>query len=203
MSGIVIVLLIAVNLFISWLNAKTTGKMWLEAKAVGGFPRIMAWCGAIMSAIGFTYCYSIIISFALVSFNLIDVVVLQAVLSLSYLIIIVPCIGTGLIITMQSWIVAFRDRSLKNLGVAGWNTFATGYNIYNAVDGIPHSVSFLGDFFKDHDFDFDSDNKALWAIVIVAIAVLGGILTTRYIIEKNKGALGVSEEVRNAHAPIR
>ena len=82
-----------------------------------------------------------------------------------------------------------------------WNTFANAFNIYNAVDGVPQSVSLLGGLFDD--VDFDEDNLPFIVIGIVAFCFIGGILLTRYIIETNKGTLGVSQEVRDSHAPIR
>ena len=54
--------------------------------------------------------------------------IVSALMSLIYLFIIIPAIGSGIIITIQSWINFSRDKSLMNLGVAGWNTFARTYS---------------------------------------------------------------------------
>lgn len=199
MSTIAILLLVVLNFGISWWNAKVTGQIWLESKAIGGMSRVMAWVGAIMAAIGFTYSFAIIVSFGLMAFGY--GYIAQYVFALTYLLIIFPAIGTGIIVMIESWIRFFRERNLANLGVAGWNTFANAFNIYNAVDGIPQSVSILGGLFDD--VDLDEDNLPLIVIGIVAFCLIGGILLTRYIIETNKGTLGVSQEVRDSHAPIR
>ena len=58
---------------------------------------------------------------------------LGVMMNLIYIMIIVPLIGSGIFITIQSWIAFARDKSLSNLGVAGWNTFAQAYNTYNAI----------------------------------------------------------------------
>lgn len=54
MNGLLIAGLLALNFFISWFNCYSVGGMWAESKAVGGFARVLAWCGAIQSAIGFS-----------------------------------------------------------------------------------------------------------------------------------------------------
>ena len=69
MSTLTILLLVILNFGISWWNAKVTGQIWLESKAIGGISRVMAWVGAIMAAIGFTYSFAIIVSFGLMAFQ--------------------------------------------------------------------------------------------------------------------------------------
>ena len=51
------------NLVISFLNARNVGRIWAETKAVGGWIRLLAWCGAIQSAVGFTFVYAIVVSY--------------------------------------------------------------------------------------------------------------------------------------------
>ncbi len=46
MSTLTILLLVILNFGISWWNAKVTGQIWLESKAIGGISRVMAWVGA-------------------------------------------------------------------------------------------------------------------------------------------------------------
>lgn len=201
MSALGLIFIVVINLLISWFNAKSTGKIWLESKAVGGWVRLMAWCGAIISAVGFTYCYSIIITMGLLMTNTISEQIAQYVFNLTYLLVVVPIIGAGLIVTINSWIMFARERSLKNLGVASWNTFAQAFNMYNALDGVPSAFSSISDLF---DFDGDSDNaKSMIVIAIVLFAVVGGIATTMYIMQKEYGQLGVSQEIRDSHQPIR
>ncbi len=45
------------NFAISAWNAYAVGRAWVETKVAGGWPRFMAWMGAIMSASGFSWCY--------------------------------------------------------------------------------------------------------------------------------------------------
>jgi hypothetical protein len=53
-------LLLAVNLWISWHNAKVVGLDWIESKYMGGWVRFMCWMGWLQSALGFTWCYVLI-----------------------------------------------------------------------------------------------------------------------------------------------
>jgi hypothetical protein len=57
-----VVFLFILNFVISWFNAWSVGKCWLESKAAGGFTHFVTWCGAIMSASGFTWCYTILLA---------------------------------------------------------------------------------------------------------------------------------------------
>ncbi len=149
-----LILVLGLNLVISFLNARNVGRVWAETKAIGGWIRVVAWAGAIQSAIGFTYVYAFIVAYIAVS--------------------------TG-------------------LGVAGWNTFATAYNTYNAIQSFGPALDSvqqgLGGLFGG---DGDSDDSAARVILLAAIVLLAGVLTTNVIIRRYEASLPVSEEVRNS-----
>lgn len=191
------------NLVISFFNARSAGQVWAESKAVGGWIRLLVWCGAIQAAIGFTYVYAFVIGYIAVSFGYLPVQLLNVFASLMYLMIIVPVIGTGIIITIQSWISVARDRSLMNIGTAGWNTFATAYNTYNAIQSFGPALDTvangLGGLFGD---DGDSDDSAYRVILLAAIVLLAGVMTTVVIVRRYEASLPVSEEVRNANRDL-
>ena len=197
-----VALLVILNLFISFFNARSVGRVWVETKALGGAVRIVAWAGAIQSAVGFTYCYAIILGFLLTTFGILPVEVLNFMLSLVYLAIIIPLIGSGIIIMIESWIVAFRERSLVNCGIAVWNTFAQAYNTYSAIksfEAVWESVS--GGFGHIMDSDGDSDDAKFKLAIIVAIfALVGGILTTVLIVGKYSASLPVPEKAIARHS---
>ena len=54
-------LILLINLWISWHNARVTGLDWVESKHMGGWVRFMCWMGWLQSALGFTWCYVIIL----------------------------------------------------------------------------------------------------------------------------------------------
>ena len=192
-------ILCLVNLGISFWNARVTGQCWAESKAVGGWIRILVWCGAIQAAIGFSSVYIFLLSTVCVITGILLASTLSAVNALFYLLIIIPALGTGLIIMIQSWISLYRERSLANLGGAAWNTFAMAYNTYNAVTSIGQAVDIVSNQFggMHNDDDDDSDDRI---ILLVVFALLAGILTTYVIVRRYEASLPVSEEVREAQA---
>jgi hypothetical protein len=181
-----IILVWILNFAISWLNAWGCGKSWNETRAAGGGMHLLNWCGAIMSAAGFTWCY-LVIAGAVGSVwpveqddgtmaPLLSQTALQAFADLGYLIIIGPILGTGIIIMLNSWAEFWRRRTFGSGVVAGWNTFANVSNVYDAVQYVPKASKGVGSF-----FDSDSKDKGL-VLFLVLGAALGGILTTRAII---------------------
>ena len=191
------------NLVISFLNARNVGRIWAESKAVGGWIRLLAWCGAIQSAVGFTFVYAIVVSYIAVSTGYLPASMLGLLSSLIYLMIIVPAIGSGIIITIQSWINFAREKSLMNLGVAGWNTFAQAYNTYNAIQSFGPALDTvqegLGGLF---DGDDDSDNSTMRVLLLAAIILLAGVMTTTVIIRRYEASLPVSEAVRSGNRDL-
>lgn len=186
MSAIVFLLLIF-NFAVSWFNAWSVGRSWNETKAVGGLTRFMAWCGAVMSASGFTWCYLVILTLinsAMPHKWQLPQKYSDAVMALGYLVIILPVIGSGIAITVQSWAYFWRERSFKNGAVAGYNTFADIYNIYESVRAIPEALDIVGKAFGGSSDDDDEGGGRLVLIVIalVGLCLIGGILTTTGII---------------------
>lgn len=182
-----IVLLWLLNFVISFFNAWGCGKSWTETKHFGGISHFMNWMGATMSASGFTWCYTILA--CLLGGNITHTVDGRAVPYLSaaqiaavaqagYLLVIFPVIGSGIAITVHSWMAFKRRRTLANGALAGYNTFADVYNIYEASRAVPSATRGLGKFFGG-----DSDDKGkLLVLAIVVAAALAGVLTTYTII---------------------
>lgn len=197
MELLLIVGLLVLNAGISWWNAKVCGQAWAETKALGGFMRLVVWSGAIQSAIGFSMVYVFVIGGLGAWTGYIPAKAFVAMTQLWYIAVIVPALGTGIIITVHSWIVAYRERDLTSMGMAAWNTFSTGYNIYNASSGIGDAVSKLGDFFGSEE---DDALKRL-VIMVVVFALLAGVLTTATLIKKYEGTLPLPErEPEQAYA---
>jgi hypothetical protein len=169
------------NFAISWLNAWGCGKSWTETKRFGGMAHFMNWMGAIMSASGFTWCYTLLACFVGSQFtHTVDGKVVpyltqpqvMAVVQAGYLLVIFPIIGSGIAITIHSWVAFKRNKSFGNAALASYNTFADIYNIYEATRAVPEAAKGLGKF-----FDSDDAGKNLVILIVIA-ALLGGILTT-------------------------
>lgn len=177
-----ILLIFILNFIISGFNAWGCGRTWNETKYMGGFPHLMNWCAAIMACSGFTWCYLIIIGLIGSMYPTEDGVLLEqktleAFFNLGYLVIIAPVIGSGLFITIQSWVSLWRHRTFAHGAETAWNTFAEVYNISTAFRNIPDASGSVGDF-----FDSDSGKEGL-ILLLLLFAVCGGILTTVLIIK--------------------
>ncbi|TSC81745.1 MAG: hypothetical protein G01um101420_850 [Parcubacteria group bacterium Gr01-1014_20] len=173
-----IVLIMALNFAISWFNAWAVGKAWVETKAVGGWPRFMAWMGGIMSACGFTWVYLFILALLAQAFGRLGPEEINGMLSLGYLVIILPIIGSGLAITIDSWAHFWRRKSFGSGAVAGYNTFAQTYNTYQAIKTVPKAFEAVGGLFKGKGSRDGKGAAAVFILILVVLAICGGTLTT-------------------------
>jgi hypothetical protein len=160
--------LLILNFVISTWNAYVTGRIWGE---VTGWMKLIARCALIMSACGFIEVSAVVCGVAL-SGRWID----EWALSL----IIVPVIGTGLLITIYKWIGAYKRRNSGSGTVAGWNTFAQVNNTHGALDGGISSSAFSAwEFFKPSEYKnwkIALGKIALLLVLIVAMAPLTYII---------------------------
>ena len=184
---VLVVLLLIWNFGVSAWNAYAVGSNWARIEATGGlFGKIMLWCGWLMSAIGFTWCYLFLIGFIMHIVGWLDQEAVSAMFSLGYLIIIIPALGTGLIITIHSWMNAYKERSVGNFTIATYNTSAQFYNSYRALSAIPEALKNVIEFFAKSGGGSGGkrDGKgAAGILVIIAliIAIALGIFTTQFI----------------------
>ena len=147
----------------------------------------MNWMGAIMAACGFTWCILIPLTFGVKMMGYLTPEQALAVLELGYVIIIPAVIGTGLVITIDSWVQFYKRPGLINGGVAAYNTFAQIRNTMNAIEILPGAVGHLGkvlggDSKRGGSGDDGKGKAALLIVFLVAIALISGILLTRWII---------------------
>ena len=179
-------LYILFTLLISFFNAWSCGRGWTEAKLVGGIPRFMEWCGAIMAAIGFTWVYFIIIATVAGpdGFGTLSAERVQQLMSLGYLAVIVPVIGSGVAITVQSWAAFWQRRDFGNGAIAAWNTYAEIHNIVGAVQHVPSAWAAVADLFVSDD-DEDGAGTLVW--VLAALAIGAGVITTAIIVRTVAG----------------
>lgn len=179
------------NFAISWFNAWSCGRSWDGSKAAGGLAHLMTWCGAIMSASGFTWCYTLLLAYVgqIIPIDqddgtvaaLVSAEQAKLIAELGYLVIIGPIIGSGLVITVQSWMHFLKRKTIANGGITAWNTFAMGNNLYSAYQTVPGVWGSAKKLFSG-----DDDNKSTIVLLVVLLAVLGGVFTTRSIISSTR-----------------
>lgn len=186
-------IILALNFFISWANAWSSGRAWVEARALGGYIRVLVWCGAIQSAIGFSsvFLFPLIVAANALFPEYFTDAYMGAAVSLWYVFIIFPALGTGLIITIESWIKAYRERSLLNLSVSSYNTLAQIHNTMHAINTLPSALQSAGKVLGSAlSGRGDARGKAvLIAVVVVAIALSAGIIVTWTLIYRYAGTV--------------
>jgi hypothetical protein len=193
-------LLLILNFAISWFNAWSVGRVWIESKMIGGLFRMTVWCGAIMSACGFTWVYIALLGILAQSFQWLPARYIEGIFSLGYLVIILPLLGSGLGITASSWAQFWRQKNLLNGGIAAWNTYAQISNIVSAVRFVPEAIGNVFSAFKGDD---EEDNRALLLMLaVVLVAVGAGVMTARAIIlaTARKSSQTVLSELQTQHA---
>lgn len=196
MSLLLILLVLALNLGVAWWNAYVCGKSWVEAKHLGGFLRLVVWSAAIQSAIGFSSVYLFGLFGIGYLFALWPPEVFQYAGSFWYLSVIVPALGTGLIVTIHSWQVAYRERDIMSMGAAGYNALVMAHNVAQSVDGIGTAVSALGEGFGallDGDGDSPQAKFLLLAFLLALVALLAGALTTATLIKRYAGTVALPQ----------
>ena len=192
---LIFAILFFTNLGISWYNAKLCGRVWAEAKALGGWPWFLAWCGAVMAACGFTDCYLILLGSIAHGLGYLPEKYLELSFKLGYLLTLLPVLGSGLVIWANSLILAWRERDLKSAGFAAWNTLAMAHNAFDAVTSAPEAFNDLLEAFANRKSGGDSDwgkgdteNKLLFLAVLLALfALFAGVMTTVLIIKAQAG----------------
>jgi hypothetical protein len=187
MNWVLPALVWVLNLGISIWNAYAVGRAWVETKHAGGWPRFMAWMGAIMSASGFTWCYLLLLALIAYWAEWLQDYQIVAMINLGYILIIPGVLFSGLMITVDSWAQAYRRRTLASFGTAAYNTFAQIYNTYHAIQGLGQAFRSVADFFGGSGRSRSKDDNSgaiLLVILLVLLALFGGILTTAAIIRR-------------------
>ena len=204
MDILFLILMLGINGLISWWNCRVVGQAWVEVNQLGGFwMKAVVWSGAFQAVVGFSMLYL----FALVGLGNVvaqffesgPAIISQVnniAMSTWYLLIIIPALGTGYILTVHAWIAFARERTLMNAAGAGWNTFASIYNTYHAIDGISSSAGVLGEAISGAlDSDTDAKAKVLILGIILAIgSLIGGYFTARYLILKYSATLPLPQQ---------
>lgn len=171
-----VIFVMALNFVFSILNAVSVGRAWTDSKAVGGFFRFVVWCGAIMSFCGFTWTYVLVEALVGQSLGYLTPEDVTGLVSIGYIVLIFPILGSGLGITAHSWLAFARRRSLGNAAIAGYNTFAQVHNMYRAMEGVPRAWDNVGKLFNS------KNSKGLVLVVLFLIAAILGFLSTYLIV---------------------
>lgn len=145
MPGVILfmALIVGIGLGVAYWNARIAGKIWLESKAVGGWIRVVAWCGAIQSAVAFALVYTVVVGIPLALYLKVKVEFFEYWMDWLAVFAVPALIGSSLIIAIESWRRWGRNRSLLNLGFAGWNTVSSVSSLDKDLSAIGEAVGRL------------------------------------------------------------
>lgn len=173
------------NLGISFWNAYAVGNAWVESRHAGGWRRFIAWMGAAMADIGFTWCSLILFGLIANQVGWLNDYSFEILLNLGYVMIIPVLLFAGYAIMLDSWQRAYRQRSLTNMGFAGWNTFANIHNTYNAVNGFGDAFGKVIDGFFGGSKSKNKDSAQAMLILFLLVLAIGlGTMVTYAIINR-------------------
>jgi chromate transport protein ChrA len=198
-------IMMVINFFISWHNARQVGNVWTESKQIGGSMRTLAVSGYIMAIAGFTMVYGCVLILLTAGFypfltflheamELTELV--QFASDLLYVQLCFMIIPTGIIIGINSVINAWQHRTLSNIATAGWNTFANVHNVVRASRELP------GAFSRIFAVCFGGKGKKgkgaaiLFIAFVLALALLGGWITASTIMKKADREYDLFEETK-------
>jgi hypothetical protein len=192
MHNVALIFVWLLNFGISAWNAYAVGLAWVESKHAGGWPRAMAWAGAVMSAVGFSWCYLIVLAFIAHGLDWLSADDIALMLRLGYVLLIPAILASGLMITLDSWARAYRQRTIGSIGIAAWNTYAQIHNTFNAIRNYDQAFGSVLDALRNRG-DSGSDKKdngagaLILVFVLVIVALFSGALTTMVIIRRVAG----------------
>lgn len=196
---------VLLTLLISAWNAHVVGMYWTERRELPTSTQVLLWSGVVMAVCGFTIGYLIIVTMVMYDIHAFEFLAMaifkveftpsnvellvQSVFDMAYLGIIVPVLGSGLIITVNSWIVAAKRRDLVGYGVAGYNTGAQIHNFVSAARHIPRATRNLSGAFRVKLGKGGAQALAWFCLLFLPIVLsLGGAIATTAIIMKASDA---------------
>ena len=195
MVDILTVLILAIDFGFSIWNAYASGLNIETLRRGGGssWLRAVAYSGLGLAYAGASYVMIIVVGYVAYAFGYVSSDVVDGVLGFDFLVFGVLIIGFGLMVTIQSIIVAVRRRSLGSVLVAAWNIFAEIWDIGSYVEGFSDAVSMV-----KGSADDKRDETSLIIIVIVALLIAYFIVHAAYIHGKRKAqGLGSSSDNRS------
>jgi hypothetical protein len=174
MEYLILFVFLIVNSVISFLNAYGAGAMYSEAKAIGGWTRVVNVSALIMAACGWSWVILTIETMIVVTTGYLTPEESMAMFNLGWLFLIVPAVGSGFALWGHSFVRAFKTRNWGDAAVAGWNTFAQAHNVYTMAKHAPGAIESVMNVFGKSKYG----RKLLAIVLLVVIALGGGVLIT-------------------------
>ena len=186
-------ILLGINIAISVWNCFAVGTVIKDVMAFGGkFQKALVWSAIIQSTIGFSMPIVLLLGYALFTYATggtdpmltpeQGATLWQGILSLWWILIIIPGVGSCFIILGHSLWAAYKYRDFASIAVAGWNTVATINNVMSMINNFGGALSHVGELFKIPNHANGVMKIWLYAFVIVIIALIAGFAIAVFLV---------------------
>jgi hypothetical protein len=167
---LIYVIILILDILISIWNSYNAGKA-LEVMRIENidkdWPRMVVYSALILSFAGAAYGNLGILSLIAYYLGYVNYYTLISLLSFSFLVFGFLIVLFGLVITVDSIIIAYKTKSFWNIFISMYNSIATIWNIYVYIQGFSSAFDTVKGFFSSGD----EDSKAFIILVVVAVLV--------------------------------
>lgn len=160
-----LVVVIVLDFALSLWNAYSSGVIWglLRHQPGKRFSKACAVAGVGLAFAGMAYATTIVLSYLAFVVGFLAIWDLLYLVSFDFLVFGAMIIGFGLVITVQSIAIAYRQRHFGPIAIASWNTIAEVWDIVTYAEGFQTAAGVVkGD---------RADRANVLAILAVAVAV--------------------------------
>lgn len=206
MSGAMF-LIFLLNFAIAWFTCYMAGRVWVEARAIGGYADLMVWSSAILAAAGFTMAFlPLITTLAGAYFDLSAYNPLQPPFAQRFLHIVVGLGGLAICTAIYLWTQHVLEKQLIKLDEVARHGFIETYDAFHqinrlgrAVRSTSHSLTsvermdasafFLGgDKTTKSSSGSSSDRGKISPLFLIVLALAAGVILTIVLIRYYAGA---------------
>jgi len=168
---ILYVLIVIFDILISIWNAYNAGKA-LEYMKLNNiesdWPRMVAYSTLILSFAGAAYGNASLLSIVAYYLGYIDIYTLLGILSFSFLVFGFLIILFGIVITINSIIVASKTKSFFDIFIAIYNSIAVIWDIYTYIEGFSTAFNILKDQFGNEE----RNSQGIFILIIIAAILI-------------------------------
>jgi hypothetical protein len=147
MGWLFIIIILGIDFLISIWNSYQSGLILglMERHEIPEvtFEKVCAYSGLGEAYAGLTYVLIILIGYIALQLQKISAQTFQVLLALNFVVFGFLIIGFGVMITVQSIIIAYKERTFKSIFIALYNTFAEVWDIANYIEGFKQATAIL------------------------------------------------------------
>jgi hypothetical protein len=168
---ILYILIVIFDILISIWNAYNAGKA-LEYMKLNNiesdWPRMVAYSTLILSFAGAAYGNASLLSIVAYYLGYIDIYTLLGVLSFSFLVFGFLIILFGIVVTVNSIIVASKTRRFLDIFIAIYNSIAVIWDIYSYIEGFSTAFNILRNQFSNEE----RNSQGVFILIIIAAVLI-------------------------------